>query len=52
MLFGVLTDYVQEIYDRRPLSLSFEIQEINPEARWKQSNIRDYMARRAVSTST
>lgn len=52
MLFDVLADYVQEIYDKRPLSLSFEVQEINPETRWKQSNIRDYMARRAVSKST
>lgn len=52
MLFGVLTDYVQEVYDRRPLALSFEIQEINPETRWNQGNLRDYMARRAASKST
>lgn len=45
-LFGVLTDYVQEVYDRRPLGLSFEIQEIKPETRWKQGNIREYMERR------
>ena len=43
-LFAVLTENVQEIYDRRPMSLSFEIQEINPETRWNQGNIRDYMA--------
>ena len=46
-LFAVLTEHVQKIYDRRPMSLSFEIQEINPETRWNQGNIRDYMALRA-----
>ena len=45
-LFGVLTDYVQEVYERRPMGLSFEIQQINPETRWKQGNIREYMERR------
>lgn len=51
-LFGVLTDYLQDVYDRRPLALSFEIQEINPETRWNQGNVRDYMARRAASKPT
>lgn len=49
MLFGVLTDYVQDVYDSRPMALSFEIQEINPETRWNQGNIREYMARRAAA---
>ncbi len=48
LLFGVLADYVQEVYDRRPLALSFEVQEINPETRWNQGNVRDYMAQRAA----
>lgn len=46
-LFSVVTEFVQEIYDERPMSLSFEIQEINPETRWNRGNIRDYMAKRA-----
>jgi len=46
-LLSTLTAYVQEDYDRRPMSLSLEIQEINPETRWNQGNIREYMARRA-----
>ncbi len=46
-LFAALRRFVDDVYSRRPLALSFEIQEIDPEMRWKQGNIREYMARRA-----
>jgi len=46
-LFAVVKDYVQDAYNKRPIALSFEVQEIDPEARWNQGNIRDYMAQRA-----
>jgi len=45
-LFAALAGYVQSVFDKSALSLALEIQEIDPDARWKQSNIRDYMARR------
>ena len=45
-LFAALCDFIAPIFDRRPMALSCEIQEISPETRWKQSNIRDYLARR------
>ena len=45
-LFDTLRSFTRPAYEKRPLSLSFEIQEIDPEMRWKQSNIRDYMAQR------
>ena len=45
-LFGTLRDFVADVFQRRPMSLSLEIQEIEPEMRWKQGNIRDYMERR------
>lgn len=45
-LFGALRDFVDSVYQRRPVALSFEIQEINPDTRWKQNNIRDHMANR------
>jgi len=45
-LFAALRDFIAPIFDRRPMALSCEIQEISPETRWKQSNIRDYLARR------
>lgn len=46
-LFQTLRDFIQPIFDKRPMSLSLEIQEIDPENRWKHSNIRDYLAKRA-----
>jgi 5-carboxymethyl-2-hydroxymuconate isomerase len=45
-LFQTLKDFVQPIFDKRPMSLSLEIQEIETETRWKHSNIRDYLAQR------
>lgn len=46
-LFATLRRHVDKIYNNRPLALSLEIQEIDPETRWKQGNIREYLARRA-----
>jgi len=46
-LFQALRDFMQPVFDKRPVSLSLEIQEIDPENRWKHSNIRDYLANRA-----
>lgn len=46
-LFETLRRFVASIYSRRPLALSLEIQEIDPETRWKQGNIRDFMAERS-----
>jgi 5-carboxymethyl-2-hydroxymuconate isomerase len=46
-LFDELNRYVAEIYQSRPIALSFEIQEIKLDTRLKQSNIRDYMAKRS-----
>lgn len=45
-LFQALRDFVQPVFDRRPMALSLEITEIQTETRWKQSNIRDYLDRR------
>lgn len=45
-LFQVLRDFVQPAFDRLPMALSFEITEIRTATRWKQSNIRDYLALR------
>jgi 5-carboxymethyl-2-hydroxymuconate isomerase len=46
-LFGTLRRFVEPIYRDTPLALSFEIQEIEPETRWKQGNIRDFMTKRS-----
>lgn len=45
-LFQALRDFVQPVFSQTPMSLSFEIQEIDAEFRWKHSNIRDYLAKR------
>ena len=45
-LFQALRDFVQPVFDTRPIALSLEIQEITPEFRWKHSNIRDYLEKR------
>lgn len=46
-LFAALERFVASVYEERPMALSLEIQEIDVESRWKQGNIRDYMAKRA-----
>ena len=46
-LFETLKGFVAPQFERRPMSLSLEVQEIQAETRWKHSNIRDYMARRS-----
>ncbi|HNP35480.1 MAG TPA: 5-carboxymethyl-2-hydroxymuconate Delta-isomerase [Woeseiaceae bacterium] len=46
-LFRTLRTTVNSVYEKRPMALSLEIQEIDPETRWKQGNIREYMARRS-----
>ncbi len=51
-LFETLRRFVDSVYRRRPMALSLEIQEIDPETRWKQGNIRDYMASRSPDDDT
>lgn len=46
-LFKALCDFIEPVFKKLPVSLSYEIQEILPDTRWKQSNIRDYLAKRA-----
>ena len=45
-LFGALCDFLAPTFSASPLSISYEIQEIDAELRWKQNNLRDYMAQR------
>jgi len=45
-LFDALKRFVQPAFDKRPMALSLEIQEIDAEFRWKHSNIRDYLVQR------
>lgn len=46
-IFKTLCDFLEPVYAKSPLAISFEMQKIDPEVRWKQNNLRDYLARRA-----
>ncbi|MDX1482194.1 MAG: 5-carboxymethyl-2-hydroxymuconate Delta-isomerase [Woeseiaceae bacterium] len=50
-LFAALSDFLQHVYDASPLAISYEIQEIDADLRWKQNNIRGYMAAREKSAT-
>ena len=45
-LFGALCRFVEDVFASSPLALSYEIQEIDADLRWKQNNIRSYMEQR------
>jgi len=45
-LFAVICDHLAPIFDRRPLSISFEMQELDPVLNFKKNNIHDYVAAR------
>lgn len=48
-LFKVVCDHLQPYYDRHPLAISMEIQEIDPVLTWKQNNIHEYVERRQAA---
>ncbi len=45
-LFAALCDFLAPTFASSPLAISYEIQEIDAELRWKQNNLRDYLAQR------
>ncbi len=47
-VFSALVDFLEPTFASSPLSLSLEIQELDADLRWKQSNFRDYMAKRSA----
>ena len=46
-LFQALCDYLEPISAPSPPAISYEIQELDADLRWKQNNLRDYMTKRA-----
>jgi 5-carboxymethyl-2-hydroxymuconate isomerase len=50
-LFRALCDYLAPVFESSPLAISYEIQEIDAELRWKQNNLRDYMQARNGDTA-
>jgi 5-carboxymethyl-2-hydroxymuconate isomerase len=47
-IFSALCEHLEPIYASAPLAISFEMQEIDPDLRWKQNNLRDYLTKRQV----
>ena len=45
-LFQALCDYLEPIYSTTPLAISYEIQELDADLRWKKNNLRDYISQR------
>jgi 5-carboxymethyl-2-hydroxymuconate isomerase len=49
-LFQALCDYLEPTYSSSPLAISYEIQELDADLRWKKNNLRDYLAAREKET--
>lgn len=49
-LFKAACEYLEPVFSKSPLAISYEIQELDAELRWKQNNLRDYMAQRKEGT--
>lgn len=50
-IFAALTAALAPVSARRPLAISFQIEEADPVLNYKTGNIRDYLAERGVSDS-
>ena len=46
-LFNALSKFFEPFWQSDPIALSFEIQELDAELRWKKSNIREHMKARS-----
>lgn len=49
-LFTTLCEFLAPVFSSSPLSIAYEVDEIDAELRWKQNNLRDYMAQREGSS--
>jgi 5-carboxymethyl-2-hydroxymuconate isomerase len=47
-IFAAFCNYLEPIYATTPLAISFEMQELDGEFRWKKNNVRDYIAKRTT----
>lgn len=47
-IFAAFCNYLEPIYATTPLAISFEMQELDGEFRWKKNNLRDYIAKRTT----
>jgi 5-carboxymethyl-2-hydroxymuconate isomerase len=45
-LFQAACEFLEPVFSGSPLAISYEIQELDAEYRWKQNNLREYMTKR------
>ena len=45
-IFAALTGFLQPVYDARPLAISMEMVELEPELNYRQNNIHEYLKKR------
>jgi 5-carboxymethyl-2-hydroxymuconate isomerase len=50
-IFAAVTDALAPHFKKRPLGISMEMGEINPETSWKQNNLHDIVAKRAAGNA-
>ena len=50
-LFRVICEHLGALYERKPLGISFNIQEFHPELNFKQNNLHEYVKTRAKRTA-
>ena len=48
-LFATLTEHLEDVYERSPLAISFNIQEFHPELNFKMNNLHEHLRRRAAA---
>lgn len=48
-VFGAVCNYLGALFERAPLGISLEIQEIDPQTSWKKNNLHDYVKKRQGS---
>lgn len=47
-IFAALCDFTEELYNSRPLALSFELHEIPPDLAWRKNNLHDLLKKEAA----
>jgi 5-carboxymethyl-2-hydroxymuconate isomerase len=47
-IFAALCDFTDELYQSRPLALSFELHEIPPEMAWRKNNLHELLKKEAA----
>jgi 5-carboxymethyl-2-hydroxymuconate isomerase len=46
VIFEALCEHLQPIYDRSPLGITLEIQEIDPDLSWRKNNLHELLAKK------